>query len=118
MTVSGLEMLAMETRLAKYAYANPSGTRLLRTTGVMLSMVSPEKLCATMAVEDALVVLAIRRTTPGAVSCRFTLVISTSSGGLRLAAAASASLTQASFPRSRPRMNAGETVTSIERVAL
>ena len=115
MTVSGLEMLAMETRLAKAA--NPSGIRLC-TTGVMLSMVSPEKLCATMAVEDALVVLAIRRTTPGAVSCRFTLVISTSSGGLRLAAAASASLTQASFPRSRPRMNAGETVTSIERVAL
>ena len=51
--------------------------------GVMLSMVSPEKFCERMAVEDALVVLAISRITPGAVSYRFTLVMSTSSGGLR-----------------------------------
>ena len=128
MTVSGLEMLTIEIRLAEDAYS--SGTKL-RTTEVMLSMVSPRKLCARMAVEDALVVLAISRITPGAVSCRFTLVMSTSSGGLRVAVTASATLTEnlrmAAVTASSPtkswceflsRMNAGEIVTSIETVAL
>ena len=126
MTVSGLEMLTIEIRLAEDAYS--SGTKL-RTTEVMLSMVSPRKLCARMAVEDALVVLAISRITPGAVSCRFTLVMSTSSGGLRVAVTASATLTEnlrmavtasptKSWCEFLSRMNAGEIVTSIETVAL
>eukprot|EP00964_Phaeocystis_antarctica_P069973 scaffold42576_cov54-Phaeocystis_antarctica.AAC.6 len=80
MTVSGLEMFTMETMLASCAYS--SGTKL-RTKGVMVSIVNWVKLCTRMAVEDALVVLATSWTTPGAVSCRFTLVMVTSSGGLR-----------------------------------
>ena len=88
MTVSGLEMLRTEITVDNVDGDNISqcaysfGTKL-RAWRVRISMVSPEKFCAMMAVEDALVVLAISRITPGAVSCRFTLVISTSSGGLK-----------------------------------
>ena len=96
MRVSGSEMSVTKIRLAQAA--NFSGTKL-RTTGVMLSIVSLENSCSRMAVDDAFVVLAISRTTPGAVSCRFTLVISTSSGGLRWAVSASATLPIPSSPR-------------------
>ena len=54
----------------------------MRTMGFRYSMVNAEKFCATTAVEDALMVLAITRRTPGAVSCRFMVVMSTSSSGL------------------------------------
>ena len=119
MTVSGLEMFTMERMLASCAYS--SGTKL-RTKGVMVSIVNCERLCTKMAVEDALVVLAISWTTPGAVSCRFTLVMVTSSGGLRLVVTASASVAKSSSsgktPESLARITAGKTVTSIETVAL
>ena len=80
MRVSGLDMDVMEIILANCF--DSSGTKL-RTTGLMLSIVSLENCCSRMAVDDALVVLAISRTRPGAVSYRFTLVMSTSSSGLR-----------------------------------
>ena len=95
MRVSGLEMYVMETRLAKAA--NSSGTKL-SNTGAMLSIVSLENCCSRMAVDDAFVVLAMSRITPGAVSYRFTLVMSTSSGGLKRAVSASATLPIPSSP--------------------
>ena len=95
MTVSGLEMFTMERMLASCAYS--SGTKL-RTKGVMVSIVNCEKLCTKMAVEDALVVLAISWKTPGTVSCRFTPVMFTSSGGLSLSVIASPSVTKPSGP--------------------
>ena len=85
-------------------------------------VISPEKFCARMAVEDGLVVLAISRITPGAVSCRFTLVMSTSSGGLRMPVTASAMTNQAWSPTKNSeflsRLAPGKIVTSIETVAL
>ena len=75
-----------------------------------------EKFCAMMAVEDALMVLAISRSTPGAVSCRLTVVMSTSSGGLNSAVTASAIRTISSSIASS-RTSAGDIVMSIETVA-
>ena len=66
--------------------------------GVMPSMVWLEKSSAMMAAEDAFMVLAISRTTPGVVSCRLTLVMVTSSGGLMWAATAAVTLANSSCP--------------------
>ena len=95
MTVSGLEMFTMETMTAYCA--NSAGTKL-RTKGVMISIVNWVKICTRMAVEDALVVLAISWKTPGTVSCRFTPVMFTSSGGLSLSVIALPSVTKPSGP--------------------
>ena len=50
----------------------------LRRTVATYSVVNAEKFTAITAVEFALMVLAISRSTPGAVSCRLTVVMSTS----------------------------------------
>ena len=76
-----------------------------------------EKFFAMMAVEDALMVLAISRSTPGAVSCRLTIVMSTSSGRPNSAVTASAIRNILSFNAFASRTGAGSIVMSIETVA-
>ena len=116
MTMSGLEMLTTLTISAKSAYA--TGTRL-RTMGVISSMVCSEKSCAMMAVEDALMVRAISRITPGIVACRLTLVMSTSSGGLRCAVTAAVTWANSACPITVIlKIKDGESVASMETVAL
>ena len=88
----------------------------MRTKGATYSVDNPEKFCAMTAVEDALMVLAISRTTPGAVSCKLMVVMSTSSGGLSSAVTASPTLAISSSIAS-PRISAGNIVMSIETVA-
>ena len=72
-----------------------------------------------MAREDALMVLAISRSTPGAVSCKLTVVKSTSSGGQN--SAMTASLIMAILPWgssfTSSRTSAGYIVMSTEMVA-
>ena len=89
----------------------------MRTIGVTSSVVTLEKFCAMMAVEDALMVLAISRSTPGAVSCRLTVVISTSSGRPNSAVTASAIRNISSSIACASRTGAGYIVMSIETVA-
>ena len=79
-------------------------------------MDNSEKFCAMTAVEDALMVLAISRTTPCAVSCKLMVVMSTSSGGLSSAVTASSILAISSAAASS-RTSAGSIVMSIETVA-
>ena len=85
----------------------------MRTMGFMYSMVNPEKICATTAVEDALMVLAISRKTPGAAR-GLTIVMSTSSGGLSSTVTPALIWAKSSSLR---RSNAGDIVMSIETVA-
>ena len=72
MTVSGLEMFTIE-RSAAIA-ANCSGITPPSTTGVISSIVSWEKFCCRVVVEDSLVVLAISWITLGTVSCRLVVM--------------------------------------------
>ena len=72
MTVSGLEMFTIE-RSAAIA-ANFSGITPPSTTGVMASIVSSEKFCCRVAVEDSLAVLAINWITLGTVPCRLVVM--------------------------------------------
>ena len=83
----------------------------LRITVVTCSMVNAEKFCAMTAVENALMVLAISRKTPGA---GLTVVMSTSSGGLSSAVTPALIWARSSSLR---RSNAGDVVMSIETVA-
>ena len=78
-----------------------------------------EKFFAMMAVEDALMVLAISRSTPGAVSCRLTVVMSTSSGGPNSAVTASATrnISSSKYELKSSRTSAGYIVMSIKTVA-
>ena len=62
-----MEMFAMETRLATNLLIAVSNGIKLSTRGVMLSLVSWEKFCCRVTVEDSLVVLAISWTTPNSV---------------------------------------------------
>ena len=124
--------------IAAGAVADPAAAISLAAAALAAAAFSAAALAAAALAAAALalalaattLVLAISRITPGAVSCRFTLVMSTSSGGLRVAVTASATLTEnlrmavtASSPTKSwceflSRMNAGEIVTSIETVAL
>ena len=111
MRVSGLERFTTEISIGRGSYC--AGTSL-RMTLATYSVVNAEKFTAITAVEFALMVLAISRKTPGAVLCRLTVVIFTSSGGL------SSAVTPASISaRSSclPSTNAGDIVISIDTVA-
>ena len=106
-----MERFTTETSRGRGSY---SAGISLRITVATYSMVSAEKFFAMTAVENALMVLAISRKTPGAVLCRLTVVIFTSSGGL------SSAVTPASISaRSSclPSTNAGDIVISIDTVA-
>ena len=84
MTVSGLEMCTTETLSASMSFfVTWSRWRASwRRRGVNNSAVSAERNCTTKAVDDALMILAITWITPGDVSCRLVVVMSTSSGTL------------------------------------
>ena len=118
MSVSGLERCTTETSSGLSSASRvpcfPS-VASLRTSGVRNSAVSTERNCTTTAVDDALMILAISRITPGAVSCRLMVVRSTSSGTGK--SEVSTSVTQAistSFTSSKRR--AGNIVKSIVTV--
>ena len=120
MMVSGLEMFTMEARSVTHALGSSSGIKLI-TTGVTLSIVSLEKICCRVAVENSLMVLAISWMVPSAVSCRLAVMF-TSLGRLKRAATVSASLTKPSggiWGRTKAGGSTPKaTVTSTETVAL
>ena len=109
MRVSGLERFTTEILKGKgsYLFAGIS----LRRTVATYSVVNAEKFSAMTAVENALMVLAISRKTPGA---GFTIVMSTSSGGLSSTVTPALIWARSSSLR---RSNAGDIVMSIETVA-
>ena len=109
-----MERFTTEISIGRGSYC--AGTSL-RMTLATYSVVNAEKFCAMTAVEDALMVLAISRSTPGAVSCRLTVVISTSSGRPNSAVTASAIRNISSSIACASRTGAGYIVMSIETVA-
>ena len=110
MRVSGLERFTTEISIGRGSYC--AGTSL-RMTLATYSVVNAEKFCAMTAVEDALMVLAISRKTPGAAR-GLTIVMSTSSGGLSSAVTPALIWARSSC---LPRTSAGDIAMSIETVA-
>ena len=127
MSVSGSERCTTETSSVSSSAGSglpsairrvaPSFTRL-RRRGVADSAVSAERAFTRKSVDDALMTLAIIRTTPGAVSCRLMVVMSASSG-TKSSAAVNTSVTQFSIsrPSATSRRRAGNIVTFIVTVA-
>ena len=118
MTVSGVERCTTETLSAS---SSGEGGRTsftsLRKTGVTNSGVGKEKSDTTKSVDDALMILAISRTTPGAMSCMLMAVISTSSGTLSSTVNALATRFPITRSPARSRRRAGDIVTFIVTVA-